>query len=542
MVEADCETHKISRASITWRRLCATFSLQLVVAGYALAESPAPFSTQSLPGQEQPIVKTENGALSGKIENGVMVFKGIQFAAPPVGRLRWREPQPAAAWAGVRKADANGNSCMQPQVPAGMGDYSGLGSLSEDCLYLNVWTTTVDPAAKRPVIVWIHGGALMVGAGSLNIYNGSPLANDGAVVVTPNYRLGALGFFSHPALEKEAPGGPVNFGLLDQIAALKWVQKNIAALGGDPNNVTIAGESAGGQSVLALFASPLARGLFNKGIAESPYGIPSNAHAKALRTGINIAGAVGLKGASATAAELRDVPAKNFVKLEGKGLSLAPGFVVGDAAMPQPFLDAFEKGEEAPVPLIIGSNSDEGSIATAFGIDPARVVKSLGLAGVFLRRLYPQTKNDGQLGREVVRDLIFATLVRRISDLHSGRAPTWRYYFTYVPVKLRGRELGVPHGGEIVFTLGTGDFSSVARRIFTDADRVMSQRVNNYWYEFASTGKPNSNGNPVWRSHDQENDRTMEFGETIVLKPDFMRHRLDEFVRFLKTMEWILHR
>ncbi len=474
------------------------------------------------------------------MEERVAVFRGIPFAAPPVGRLRWREPQPTASWEGVRSADQNGNSCIQPKAP-GL-EMGGLGALSEDCLYLNVWTPGIDPAAKRPVMVWIHGGALAVGAGSLDLYNGSRLAKRGAVVVTPNYRLGALGFFSHPALDKQSPGGPVNFGLLDQIAVLQWVQKNIAAFGGDPDNVTIAGESAGAQSVLALLASPLAKGLFHKAIAESPYGIASHTRAKALGTGIEIAKALGLNGASATAEQLQSVMAENFVPLKGKGLSLAPSLVVGDAVMRQPFLDAFEKGEEAPVPLIIGSNSDEASVAASFGIDPDRVIKSMGLAGVVLKQLYPEVKNNRELGREVIRDSIFATLVRRIADLHSQRAPTWRYYFSYVPTRLRAREPGVPHGGEIVFMLGTADFVPSCKNTFTEADRAMLQRVNTYWFEFVRAGKPQASGNPVWQNHDEANDMTMEFGETIVMRQDFIRHRLNEFIRFLKAMEWITHR
>ena len=534
--------------SIFSRWLQFAIAVQAADSISAATDSPSPASTHSLGGaaasgfatRESPIARTANGLLSGKMEDGVVVFRGVPFAAPPVGHLRWREPQPAPSWEGVRRADQNGNSSIQPKAP-GL-EMGGLAALNEDCLYLNVWTPSIDPAAKRPVIVWIHGGALRVGAGSLDLYNGSPLAKKGAVVITVNYRLGALGFFSHPALDKQSPGGPVNFGLLDQIAALQWVQKNIAAFGGDPENVTIAGESAGAQSVLALVASPLVRGLFNKAIAESPYGIASHTRAQALRNGISIANALGLKGASATADQLRAVPAKNFVPLKGKGLSLAPSLIVGDAVMPQPFLDAFEKGEEAPVPLIIGSNSDEASVATTFGIDPDRVIKSMGLAGVVLKRLYPEVKNNRELGREVIRDLIFATLVRRIADLHSQRAPTWRYYFSYVPTHLRAIEPGVPHGGEILFTLGTAEFVPSCKNIFTAADRAMLQRVNMYWFEFLCMGKPQANGNPVWQNHDEANDVTMKFGETIVMRPNFMRHRLNEFIRFLKTLERILQR
>ena len=522
------------------RGLVAIFALHPLTTRSISAESVLPSAT-SLPPRRL-LVKTENGILSGAFENGMTVFRGIPFAAPPVGSLRWREPQPVQGWEGVRQATTYGNACLQPKgmaVGEALGDP---GSMSEDCLYLNVWTPDLDALARRPVIVWIHGGALVIGAGSLDGYNGSTLAKKGAVVVTFNYRLGPLVFFAHPALERESPGGPVNFGLFDQVAALKWVQRNIARFGGDPDGVTIAGESAGGQSVLALVASPVARGLFSRAIAESPYGIASHTHLQALRTGIRIATAVGLNAAKATAVELRSVPAKNLIGLRGKGLSLAPGLVVGDKVMPQPFLDAFEKAEEAPVPLVIGNNSDEASVATAFKLDPTRLIRSLGLGDLFLRDLYPGVKDDGELGRYVIRDLIFTSLSRRIADLHSQRAPTWRYYFSYLPVKLRATESGVPHGGEIVFTLGTGAFATVYKPIFTGADRGMSRQVNDYWYEFARTGKPASSGNPVWQNHTLVNDRTMEFGEPIVLRTNFMRHRLNKFIEFLHLMQQMFDR
>ena len=242
--------------------------------------------------QTAAVVKTQGGDVQGVAERDVVAFKGIPYAAPPVGNLRWREPQPATAWPGVRKGDAYGTACIQKP---GLSQANGgdPGPLSEDCLYLNVWTPKADPAARLPVMVWIHGGAYIFGGGSLPLYDGAPRAKKGAVVVTLNYRLLQLGFFAHPALQKENPGGPANFGLLDQIAALRWVQRNIAEFGGNPGNVTILGQSAGGKSVLALFASPLARGLFQKGIAQSSYGVPDATTAKALQAGIKAADALG---------------------------------------------------------------------------------------------------------------------------------------------------------------------------------------------------------------------------------------------------------
>jgi para-nitrobenzyl esterase len=467
------------------------------------------------------------------------VFKGIPYAAPPVGELRWQDPQPPEAWTGVRQATEFGTACIQPESKSleGAGE---VGPQSEDCLYLNIWTPTTDPNAKLPVMVWIHGGALVIGAGSLPLYDGTPLSERGAVVVTLNYRLGHLGFFSHPALDKVHPGGTVNYGLLDQIAALKWVQENIAQFGGDPNNVMIFGESAGGQSVLAHFASPLSRGLFHKGVAESSYGIPSNTRAKALDAGIKVADSLGLPGADATLAELRAVPANKFGPLNDKGLTLAPGFVIGDAALPETILDTFQKGNEAPVPLIIGNNSDEATVAESFGIDPAKVISELGIARIAVKSLYPGVNDNETLGRYVIRDLVFTSFAKRMADLHAARAPSWRYYFSYVPVNLRDQEPGVPHGGEIVFVFGTGDIAPVPKTYFTNADREMSKEVGDYWFAFARTGRPEPDGQPEWAQNDARNDSTMEFGETITLQTNFMRTRLNIYIGVLNLLGRIL--
>jgi para-nitrobenzyl esterase len=534
---------------IIQRSLYAIVMMQVTLAGCALPPRQLP-ATQPSPTQMPPtqlpstplpsqlIVKTDLGSLEGVVEDGVTAFKGIPYAAPPVGDLRWREPQLAAAWDGVRKADTFGKACIQPAVA--LGD---VGPLSEDCLYLNVWTPGADPSAKRPVMVWIHGGAFNIGVGSMDAYNGLPLAKKGAVVVNFNYRLGQLGFFAHPALEKESPGGPMNFGLFDQIAALKWVQRSIAAFGGDPNNVTIFGQSAGGRSVLSLFASPLARGLFHKGIAESSYAIPDATRAKALEVGAKIADAVGLNGADATVADLRAVPAEKFGQIKGIGLSMAPVPISGDAVLPQPIIDTFAQGEEAPLPLIIGSTSDEASVAAAFGLDPAAVLQRLGAASIVVKALYPGVTDDSQLGREAMRDLLFTMMARWIADRHSRLAPSWRYYFTYVPVNNRAKQpYGVPHDGEIVFVMGTGDIDPHTKDTFTDADREMSRRVSDYWFEFARTGTPASNGSPEWPNHTVRQDRTMEFGETIAVQTNFMKRRLDLFIGILRTLDRILDR
>lgn len=482
----------------------------------------------------EPLVKTATGTLQGVLEGPLARFKGIPYAAPPVGSLRWREPQAPQAWQGVRKADTFGNACPQP--PAKIEGASGDGPQSEDCLYLNVWTPKLKADAKLPVMVWIHGGGFTIGEGNSPLYDGSALAKRGAVVVTVNYRLGHFGFFAHPAVQA-TPDSLINFGLMDQLAALRWVQENITDFGGDPDNVTIFGESAGAQSVLALFASPLARGMFHKGIAESPYGLPSHTREQAEKIGIDVASAMGLPGEKATLEELRTIPADKLKMLKGKGLSLAPSLVAGDMVLPEPFLETFKKGKQAAVPLIIGSNSNEATVAEAFGVDPAKLVEHVGILKLARRVLYPDVHDEAQYGREVVRDLIFLTFAKRIADTHSLQAPAYRYYFDYMPDQLRGKEPGVPHGGEIVFVFGTASLSKNYQSIFSNPDRLMSHRVGNYWHAFAKTGRPEVEGQPTWPSTSRAQNNVLEFGPTITPRNDFMKKQLDAFDEVLHLLD-----
>ncbi|MEP6906479.1 MAG: carboxylesterase/lipase family protein [Pseudoxanthomonas sp.] len=479
------------------------------------------------------------GTLEGSRKPSLEVFLGVPFAAPPVGALRWREPQAAVPWQGTRKADAYASSCMQKTgIPVAEGGTTG--ALSEDCLYLNVWTPKAD-SAKRPVMVWIHGGALVYGSGNIALYDGSALARRGAVVVTLNYRMGALGFFSHPAIDG-SPASPVNYGLFDQVAALRWVRDNIAAFGGDPGNVTIFGESAGAQSVLALYSSPLARGLFKQGIAQSPYGISGHTRAHAREVSVKVATAVGVPGANAAAAQLRAVPASRFFELGDKGPTLAPGFIVGDAALPRSILEMFQENKQARLPLIIGSNSDEATVVTAFGVDPAMVVQKLRAGKFLLRQLYPGVTDESQLGREVVRDAIFTSFARRIATLHSQSAPTWRYYFSHVQQGLQGSDPGVGHGGEIPFVLGTGTSCLCLMVPFSTADSAYAQQVGDYWYAFASTGKPSAINAPAWRQDSVHDSRVLEFGSSTAPRKDFMKKRLEALLLILKTLDLFLRR
>lgn len=510
--------HRRTSGVIGWAgtvvRACALASAVLAI------PSPAP-------AQEAPTVATQSGPVQGVGERDVFVYRGIPYAAPPVGDLRWRAPRPPAAWQDTRKADAFGKGCIAvPGVPSEFG--GDTGPHSEDCLYLNIWTPKTDLGAKLPVMVWIHGGAFVFGSGSPSLYNGAPLAKRGAVVVTINYRLMQLGFFAHPALERELPGGPVNFGLLDQIEALKWVRANIARFGGDPGNVTILGQSAGAKSVLALFSSPLARGLFHKGIAQSSYILPEAKRAKAVEAGIKTADALGLPGPDATAEQLRALPAERFATLKGKGLSTSPAVAQGDPVLPQSIQETFTKGWEARVPLIVGSTSNDISVATAFGIDPEALLKRLGAAGFLVRVLYPGERDRLEVARQAARDVVFTMPVRWIADAHATRASTWRYYFDHVTIaNLPKFPNGAEHGAEIPYVLGTLDITSATKDIAVEQDRAIARAMSGYWFEFARTGNPKADGAPPWPSHQAKRDRTLFVGDKIEVDDNFMRARLN---------------
>ena len=499
-------------------------------AGLSLAISAA--AQDAVP----PTVQAPAGTVIGASDGDVAVFRGIPYAAPPVGDLRWREPRPAARWQDPLDARQRGPSCMQ-QPGASLEGGGDPSPLSEDCLTVNVWTPDARASGKRPVMVWIHGGALVLGGGALPLYDGTALAQRDVVVVSLNYRLGALGFFAHPALGDDSP---VNFGLLDQIAALQWVQRNIGAFGGDPGNVTVFGESAGAQSVLALYASPLARGLFHRGIAQSAYGIPSHSRQKAREAAVAVATAVDLPGASATLAQLRSVPPQRFFGLSDRATNLAPGFIVGDAAVPRPILEAFQQKKQAALPLVIGSNSDEATVAVAFGLEPAQLIERLRAARVLVKPLYPGVDDNDALGRYLIRDLVFTAFARRIAYLQSQRAPTWRYYFSHVPERQRGRSPGVAHGGEVPFVFGTSESCRCLPEPFTDADRDLARQTGDYWAAFARNGDPNVQGAPAWPADGVRRARVLELSRTPVVRDAFMANRLNALIGLLKAAGGVL--
>jgi para-nitrobenzyl esterase len=490
-------------------------------------------------------VKTESGLVAGVVADGVVSFKGVPYAAPPIGDLRWRGPQPAAAWAGVRAADRYGHDCMQEPFPS---DAAPLGTPpSEDCLVLNVWAPAERPAGALPVMVWFHGGGFVNGGSSPAVYDGSHFARRGVVFVSFNHRLGRFGFFAHPALSKETPAGPLgNYGFLDQIAVLRWVQRNIAAFGGNPGNVTIFGESAGGGSVNTMMISPLARGLFHKAIVESgagrargpismkdirergPGGEPS---AEAI--GRAFAEKAGIEGEDAAAlVALRQLPAAALVN----GMNLMhpqpdtnSGPMVDGQIVPGEIEPLFRAGKQARVPYVIGANALE------FGFVPLPPERVDALFAAFgpdrekaLAAYDPEGKGDkGRMGMELISDQAMVEPARLLARLTSAAGqPTWVYRFSYVASSLRKSVSGALHATEIPFVFGTVRAKYEAAT--TPDDEAVAEAMNAYWTSFARGSDPNGDGRPRWPSYAPDQDVLMEFGiGAPTSKPDPFKARLD---------------
>lgn len=490
-----------------------------------------------------PLAHTRQGTLLGLVDENIHLWRGIPYAAPPVGPMRWRAPGPVQPWSGVRQADTFSASSWQNIDycrELGGGDP---GRFSEDCLYLNVWS----PAARSaplPVMVWLHGGGYTLGAGSLPPYDGKALAQRDVVVVTVNYRLGHLGFFAHPALDGEENEPLNNFGLLDQIAALRWVQENIAAFGGDSQNITLFGESAGARSVLSLMTSPHAKGLFHKAIIQSGYTLPDTPRAKALEKGARLAAQFGLPDATAEA--LRAIPAEKFWSLDAP-LAIGPTPISGDAVLPQPMLDVIFAAKHHPVPVMIGSNSDEASVMAVFGVDLAgeieklRRTRRLGLG--LIKLLYPGVKGDAELGRQVCRDMAFTTLGYVVMQAQQRvNQPCWRYWFDYVAEAEHDTYAhGAWHGNEVPYVFDTLTLAEPARFYVNARDRAFAAKVADYWATFAhhaSAACTVLNGATRWPASVQGRDRLLRIGINkhagFRVENRFMRARLALFKRVMK--------
>jgi len=470
---------------------------------------------------ESMTVRTDSGPVVGRQVGATTVFKGVPFAAPPIGALRWRPPQPAQAWADPRDASAYGPACPQVTYPGTPNAGGYVGPTSEDCLNLNVFAP--EGAHKAPVMVWIFGGGNVAGANSIPPNDGSAFARDGIVLVSVNYRLGAFGFFAHPALTKAAPAGePIaNYAIMDQIAALKWVRRNISRFGGDPANVTIFGESAGGQDVLTLMASPAARGLFNKATVQSGGGWgqpPSLAEAEAH--GAATAAALGLP-VGASADQLRAIPTADLVKASQGAPGVSP--ILDGRIVTESIAQAFAKGEQAPVPLIIGANSDEASL-----LPPASYLGYLANQSPAVVAAYPDVSTDpAKLARAIFDDEAMGAPARWIARRQSAKAPAFLYYFSYVRVVRRGKIPGANHTSEnpYVFDSQMG-IPNYADQIQAE-DRAMAALVHSCWVSFAKTGAPSCTRAPAWPAYAPTSDLLMEFGLSADVRKGFRKAQRD---------------
>jgi para-nitrobenzyl esterase len=466
-----------------------------------------------------PLVSTASGWLAGAHQDSAVVFKDIPFAAAPIGRLRWRPPQPALRWQGLRDATADGPACPQVVYPDGRYNGGGYaGPTSEDCLTLNVWAPPI--ARHAPVMVWIFGGGNTAGANSIAPNDGRFFARDGVVLVTVNYRLGALGWFAHPALTEEAPSDQplANYGLMDQIAALKWVQRNIRAFGGDPHNVTIFGESAGGADVLALMATPAARGLFEKATVQSGTGwSPPVTLADAEADGVTLAKSLGLP-ADATPAQLRALPLDKLIAARGRFGSIVDGRLMRESTT-----QAFARGRQAPVPLIIGSNSWEASL-----LPPSGYAQYLAAASPELKAAYAgDAADDAKLAQAMFTDATMGAPARWIAARQSAKAPAWLYYFSYVRVVRRGKIPGANHTSENPYVFDTQMIVPNYSAEIVQEDRDHAAVMHSCWVAFAKTGVPTCDGAPAWPAYTPGRDQLMEFGLTTEVRTHFRKPELD---------------
>jgi para-nitrobenzyl esterase len=466
----------------------------------------------------QPVtVKIDSGPVVGAAEEKANVFRNIPFAAAPVGDLRWAPPQPVKPWTAPRPAAEAGPSCPQPMNADGTPNSGGAnGPTSEDCLQLNVFTPK--GAKGAPVMVWIHGGGHRTGAGW--IYGGENFARDGVVVVSINYRLGALGYFAHPALTKAArPGDPVgNYGLMDQIAALKWVQRNIAAFGGDPKNVTVFGESAGGMSTLAILATPPAKGLYQKAIVESGLGwtTPSTL-ADQEKIGAAALAKAGVPE-TATAADLRALPAD---KLAAVGGNYGP-FIDGKL-MTETDSQAIARGHVPDVPLIIGSNSGEDSLMGPMTL-PAAALARIPEA---VKPAYTAEAAAGPdiFARAVFTDRVMGGPARWVAAETSGGQPSWLYYFSYVGSRFPATKTRASHADEIQYA-----WEYWGRRtpmsMVSAKDQEVASLMHACWVSFAKTGVPKC-GAGTWPAYTPATDQLMEFGKESGVRTHFRKAQLD---------------
>lgn len=489
-----------------------------------------------------PRAAIDAGIVEGLRDGQINAFLGVPYAAPPVGESRWRPPQPLTPWAGVRRTARFGASAWQLQDAKGFGpwtpEYVVQNDVSEDCLYLNIWSPDVSPEARLPVLVWIHGGAFVQGSGSVPIYNGRELASHGVVVVTINYRLGIFGFLAHPGLaqqDDEAPQG--NFGLQDQIAALKWVQSNIAAFGGDPQSVTIAGQSAGAMSVHMLVASPLAKGLFQRAIAQSGpptlVQITSARHAQfdgqQFQAELNQTSFAAMRAASVSDLTSTFSPAPRFMPMVD-GV-LIPEWPPQNSS--EPCIN--------DIPMLVGQTSDENS-----ALDPHYASHDPEAFAGLMQRYYgskaPQmsktylSANSGNLSAAYRH----ASLDRWLGAIwnwwdHRSKmatSPTFAYLFDHVAPGPNSERYGAFHTSDVPYVFATLD--AAPERGFTDVDRRVSDTTSSYWLNFIKSGDPNGAGLATWPQLQSPSPCMMRLGAQIMVAPLFSNHTGEAVIQYVR--------
>ena len=467
-------------------------------------------SSVALAGPPPVQVHVSGGDLRGAVQGDLAVYKGVPFVAPPVGDLRWRSPQPIS-WKGVRAATSLAAPCMQPQSFLVPKDGP---PPSEDCLYLNIWGPAKKPAQPLPVMVWIHGGGFTSGAPTASMFDGSAFAHRGVILVSIAYRLGPFGFLADPELSRESGHGSGDYGLEDQIAALKWVRANIGAFGGDVSRVTVFGQSAGAGSVSMLAASPLARGLFQRAIAESGASFsPAGSEGFSMLSQLARAEAQGHSALAAlgapTLADARRLPAEQLMKAQGAFRPSLDGYVLTTDQM-----ELYLAGRQNDTPVLAGSNSDEGAMGsrpTTPEAFEAQIKASYGAAAPQLLAVYPHaTAEQARLSaKNVFRDSGLAWNVWTWARMQSktGRGKVYAYYFDQKAPKdsIFYSPDGAVHTGEIPYVFGTLE----APATYTQEDRGLSNLVMSYWVNFARTGDPNGAGLPRWPNFTDANETMM---------------------------------
>ncbi len=525
-------------------------------------------------GADRPMAQVQSGSLQGITEYNMQAFKGIPYAAAPVGDLRWRPPQAALAWSGTRDASQFADSCPQPIVK-NLSDGLGLPG-NEDCLKLNVFTPK-KLGKNLPVMVWIHGGGLIVDGSRDKQFTPINLIKNDVIVVTFDYRLGTFGFFASKELieEAKAKGEPVgNYGTMDQIAALKWVKNNIQAFGGDPNNVTIFGESAGGRSVTWLMVSDAAKGLFHRAIAESAQQSPLRGMTE-KRFGMTPETEVDAKFMSSvgvkTLKELRALPVQKLIlsAADFEQGEFGGPFVDGQILQGDP-IHLFSQGKQAKVPFMIGTNSWDSSFLVPGQPPLDALVKKIGEDPKVIEKLYSNVKDRCILSSDVMGDLFYRASTKMLADSMNGLAPGYAYYFDYLTKNIRPAYPGVPHTFEIAYVFGSLDLMPQAPKQresssdhcaliekaaadlkqkgiwakywypITDKssaqDQAMSEKMSRSWAAFAKSGNPNVSGQANWPTYSLKTDEMRLFSYDREIVKGLLKDRVDYQIKAMKAM------